>query len=222
MRFRRHMTFANVCSFAALFVALSTGGAYAAGKLIDGKTIKPGTVGKTQLAKNAVTSSAVKNGSLTKKDFKAGTVLAGTQGPAGAQGPKGDAGAAGANGLTKTYTSFEHVNYTADGTAHVVNTLALPAGRYLVNAAIDVSNNDLTDPTDIACSVTSVGGGGADVPARGSSAPTYSQQTIAISGVATLASAGNLDLACTLESASGITFGGARMNATQVSEIVSQ
>ena len=89
MRLRRHLNFANVCSFLALFIALGTGGAWAASKL-DGKLIKPGTVRAKQLATGAVTSSKVRNGSLLSKDFKKGQLPAG---PAGAKGEQGPAGA---------------------------------------------------------------------------------------------------------------------------------
>lgn len=85
---RRHLTFANVCSSLALFLALSTGGAVAATKLIDGKTIKRGTVASKQ----------VKDRSLTAADFAAGVLKPGTTGPAGVPGSKGETGAAGPKG----------------------------------------------------------------------------------------------------------------------------
>jgi hypothetical protein len=78
---RAHLTFSNVVSVLALFVALS-GGAYAL-------TVPQGSVGTRQLKNNAVTSAKVKNHSLHAADFKLGQL------PAGAQGPKGDTGPAG-------------------------------------------------------------------------------------------------------------------------------
>jgi hypothetical protein len=87
-RFRRHVNYGNVVATLALFLALG-GGAYAAVKL----------------PKNSVTSTQVKNGSLTAKDFKKGQLKGknGPQGPSGAQGAQGDrgpAGPAGPPGLT--------------------------------------------------------------------------------------------------------------------------
>jgi hypothetical protein len=86
--FRSRLTFANVVSLMALFIALS-GGAYAL-------TIPRASVGAKQLKKNAVTRSKIKNGAVTSskvkdqslvaKDFKAAQL------PAGPQGPKGDTG----------------------------------------------------------------------------------------------------------------------------------
>ena len=75
-RFGSGLTFSNVVSLMALFVALS-GGAYAL-------TIPKNSVGAGQLKKNAVagskiksgavTSSKVKDRSLLTKDFKAGQI----------------------------------------------------------------------------------------------------------------------------------------------------
>jgi hypothetical protein len=77
-RVHSRLSFSNVVSLLALFIALG-GGAYAAVKL----------------PKNSVTTVQVKNGSLLSKDFKKGQLKAG---PAGAQGPKGDTGAQGPKG----------------------------------------------------------------------------------------------------------------------------
>jgi hypothetical protein len=79
-----------VISLIALFAALG-GSGYAAVHL--GKN----TVGTKQLRNNSVTSAKVKNHSLLAKDFKAGQL------PGGAQGPKGDPGAPGAPGTARAY-----------------------------------------------------------------------------------------------------------------------
>jgi hypothetical protein len=83
--FRQHLTFANVVSCMALFVALG-GTGYAAIKL------PKNSVGAAQIKKGAVRSSDVKNGALVKADFKKGQL------PAGAKGDPGPAGAVGAQG----------------------------------------------------------------------------------------------------------------------------
>lgn len=81
---RPRLTFANVVSCLALFIALGSG-AYAA-------TLAPNSVGSKQIKKDAVNSAKVKDRSLKAVDFKEGQL------PAGPQGPKGDPGAAGAPG----------------------------------------------------------------------------------------------------------------------------
>lgn len=99
-RIRKHLTFANVISMIALFVALS-GGAYAAMK------IPRNSIGPAQLKAGSVDSGKVRDGTLVPKDFKLGSLPAGIQGPkgdagaegpAGPSGPKGETGARGADG----------------------------------------------------------------------------------------------------------------------------
>jgi len=91
---RSHLSFANVLSVLALFIALG-GGAYAAA------TLPRNSVGPKQLQKGSVTSAKVKDGTLRRRDFRAGQLPAppqGSGGQPGPAGPKGDAGAAGADG----------------------------------------------------------------------------------------------------------------------------
>jgi Collagen triple helix repeat (20 copies) len=77
----------------ALFIALG-GTSYAAVQL------PAGSVRGKQLARNAVSSPKVRNGSLLMRDFKAGQLPAGAKGDAGAAGPQGPAGPNGAKGDT--------------------------------------------------------------------------------------------------------------------------
>jgi hypothetical protein len=116
------LTFSNVVSLIALFVALG-GGAYAAGVL------PPNSVGRSQLQSNAVTSEKIKSNSVGRSELKRDSVTsselapssvgplalkpelreelahaghAGSQearGPAGPQGATGPQGPAGAEGV---------------------------------------------------------------------------------------------------------------------------
>jgi hypothetical protein len=81
-----------VTSTLALVVALGGTGAYAAGT-IGSKDIRNGQVKGADLARNAVSSSKVKDGSLRAKDLKAGELPAGPKGATGATGASGPAGA---------------------------------------------------------------------------------------------------------------------------------
>jgi hypothetical protein len=92
-RRRSRLTYANVTSTLALFVALA-GGAYAAYEL------PRNSVGTPQLKEAAVTSAKVRDFSLRAKDFRAGQLPAGPTGPVGARGPTGSTGPAGARGPT--------------------------------------------------------------------------------------------------------------------------
>jgi hypothetical protein len=91
LKIRSGLTYANVMATAAVFIALG-GGAYAALKL------PRNSVGPTQIKKNAVSSSKVKNHSLLAGDFKAGQLPAGPQGIPGAQGVQGVQGIQGLQG----------------------------------------------------------------------------------------------------------------------------
>jgi hypothetical protein len=83
MRIRRHLSFANICSFLALTIALSTGTAYAANTIfstdiVDGQVKAPdigtGAVGTRALADGSVTGADVGDGWLTGDDLATGSV----------------------------------------------------------------------------------------------------------------------------------------------------
>src|SRR5687768_7864943 len=85
---RQRLTFANVTSVIALFVALG-GSSYAAIELSQG------SVKRKHIAKNAVVSKKVKDASLLAQDFAPGQLPAGGQGrrgPRGSKGPRGKRG----------------------------------------------------------------------------------------------------------------------------------
>jgi hypothetical protein len=88
----RRLSYANVVSSLALFIALG-GVSWAAA------TLPANSVGKRQLKNNAVTGEKVANGSLRAGDFARGALPAGPQGPAGAAGPRGEPGAKGDQGV---------------------------------------------------------------------------------------------------------------------------
>lgn len=109
--------YANVTATLALVVALS-GTAYAATK-IRSKDIANGQVKRADLGKGAVTSSKVKDRSLTRKDLKKGALRAGATGATGATGqtgPKGDKGDKGDTGPIGATTPVAVVNVNSNGT----------------------------------------------------------------------------------------------------------
>ena len=103
----RRPTPAMIVALLAFFIALGSG-AYAAVRLpansVGTRQLKSGAVSGAKLHNNAVTSHKVKDDSLLAKDFKAGQLPTGPQGPkgntgaTGSQGPKGDTGATGSQG----------------------------------------------------------------------------------------------------------------------------
>ena len=98
---RQWLSFANVVSLLALFVALG-GSSYAAVKLransVRSAHIKNGQVKKQDLAANSVDSSKVIDGTLGQRDFAAGQLPSGAAGERGPQGPQGDRGPEGEQG----------------------------------------------------------------------------------------------------------------------------
>jgi hypothetical protein len=82
-RLRRRLTFANVCSSIALFVALGTGGAYAANTIgsadiidesIQSVDLKNGQVHTSDLGGSAVSSVKIADGTVANADLAPGAV----------------------------------------------------------------------------------------------------------------------------------------------------
>jgi hypothetical protein len=88
--------YANVTATLALLMAM--GGTSYAAVTITGANIKDGSVKTSDLGSSSVTSAKVKNGTLLRKDFKAGQLLGGAQGQTGAGGAQGAPGAQGPTG----------------------------------------------------------------------------------------------------------------------------
>jgi hypothetical protein len=94
-------------AFVALIAALSGTAAALPGKnSVKSDDIKNGQVKNKDLAKNAVTSTKVKDGVLLAKDFKAGELPAGAKGAQGAKGDKGDKGDTGDAGTAVAYATL--------------------------------------------------------------------------------------------------------------------
>ncbi len=109
---RSRLTYANVASSLALFLAVSGGTAFAAATIgssqiksgavtnskiasgavsnsklasnaVTGSKIKAGTITGSDIASNTITSANIQNGSLQASDFASGQLPAGPAGPAG-------------------------------------------------------------------------------------------------------------------------------------------
>ena len=117
-RLRTWLSFANVVSVLALFLALG-GSAYAAGVL------PVNSVGTPQLKAGSVTSGKVKDGTLKAVDFARNQLKAG---PQGSTGPAGPAGLAGAVDTSQVYArALSDARYLHGGLVTVVTTFAVPA-----------------------------------------------------------------------------------------------
>lgn len=102
----RKLTYSNVVSSLALFLALG-GGAYAAATLprnsVGTAQIKRNAVTAAKLKRNSVDSSKVANGKLLAADFAPGQLPAGPKGDPGPRGAQGDPGQPGARGEAAAY-----------------------------------------------------------------------------------------------------------------------
>jgi hypothetical protein len=89
---------AMIVALLALFVSLG-GVGYAATQLprnsVGTAQLKASAVTRAKMANGAVTSRKVADHSLLAKDFRAGQLPSGVQGPQGPRGPQGPPGAAG-------------------------------------------------------------------------------------------------------------------------------
>lgn len=121
IRVRSHLSFANVVSCLALFVALG-GTSYAV----------------IELPRNSVGSREVKDHSLGAVDLSASAKASAVRGPRGPAGPTGPAGATGPSGPSNIVSAYRNVipmSLTGPSAVDVV-TLNLPAGSWsLVGSA---------------------------------------------------------------------------------------
>ena len=91
-RTRTSLTYANVMSTVAVFLALG-------GSAVAVINLAENSVGAKHLKKNAVRTSKVTNNTLLAEDFKGGELPDGPAGPQGPVGPQGPAGSQGPAGL---------------------------------------------------------------------------------------------------------------------------
>ncbi len=131
---RRRPRYAEVTATLALIVALG-GTSYAV------TALPRNSVGAKQLKPDAVSSSKVRDGSLSAKDFAKGQLRTGPTGATGPTGPKGDPGAkgdAGAPGLAPVFTGFTAHGSFPLGFLAPQNTVIVPlnAGNYVIHGNI--------------------------------------------------------------------------------------
>ena len=201
-------SYANVTATLALVIALG-GTSYAAIKL----------------PRNSVTSVQVKDRSLLKKDFKTGQLPAGKTGKQGPAGPAGPAGTAGGQGGAGTgvglFSRAEAPENLVPGSAdQQIQSLALPAGSWVVTAKFVAENGTATPGGLLACSL-SIGGVPVDSlgPAPGIDFDQGATSN-ALTGAGTLAAAGAATVVCnTNNTVTAGTYRGRSVTAVQASSV---
>jgi hypothetical protein len=156
MSIRSRLTFANVTSSVALFVALGTGGAYAANTIgsadvidesLQSVDIKDGEVKTSDLRNSSVTSLKINNGSVLNAEIANNAVTSGKILDNSIEAADIGSGAVGADELGTVHEHFGPLTNIADVTAHdgsyATSTAAVScgAGEDLLSATVDWTNS---------------------------------------------------------------------------------
>lgn len=155
---QRRLTFANVISITALFIALG-GTGYAAVTLprnsVGAVQIRKDAVRAGEIKRSAVAGAEIKNGSLTAVEFAPGVQLKGDK------GDKGDTGSVGA----ATVQFEQAATDLADGTSQSYNVFC-PAGQQAIAGG---ARGDATDSEDtsITSSRPAISSGNTEPPVDG-------------------------------------------------------
>jgi len=132
----RKLTYANVMSTIAVFLALG-GTSYALAR---------NSVGNRELKASSVTSGKIRNGTIAKKDI-APAARGGARGP---RGPEGAAGAMGARGPSEAWVA-RTPSLALSGQANVPTVVGkldnLPAGDYVLSSGAQIV--DFSNPGEI-------------------------------------------------------------------------
>lgn len=148
---RPRVTYANVVSSLALFIALG-GTSYAVAKL------PKNSVGESQLRASAVTSSKIKDGTIAPGDLAPGAASSGPRGPRGEQGPKGTDGARGpSNAYFAKMAAALELPANAEVRAQVARIPEVPAGDYLAILTADASLRVAGAGMHVACELSANG-----------------------------------------------------------------
>jgi hypothetical protein len=216
-----------VLSVTALVVALlgTTPLGSAADRAI--RTIPPlaKRANSAKVADNAKRLGGLPPSAFARAGTTGGAAAAGPAGPAGPPGPKGDRGQQGPPGpkgdqgaqgpaglvsaFTKTAGDSGPFNLMPVGTYTVIDSLALPAGRFAVFAKVILSGNDL-DASDL-CQL--VADGDTDFAVSGG---TKVASTAALELIHEFKAPGTVDLKCYSPSGHRGTWYAARISAVQV------
>ncbi len=128
----------------SLFLVLAGGTAWAATELdkneVKSKHIGKGQVKNADLAKDAVTSPKVANGSLLDEDFAAGQLPQGPQGERGLQGEQGIQGVPGSPGEPGLSGLVQISNASANNSESPKSAVATcPAGKRAISGSADIN-----------------------------------------------------------------------------------
>ena len=160
-RIRSRLTFANVVSLLALFIALG-GSSYAVVTRVGTKEIRNNSVRTGDLRNNDIRSRDVRNGTLLRGDFKSGQLPAGATGAQGPRGLKGDPGTSVFGSTIPSGTTIRGsfaINDVAndnDNTAFAVGAVSFPVPAPAVPAAVNFAPGTTGADDDATCTGTAL------------------------------------------------------------------
>jgi hypothetical protein len=149
-------------------------------------------------------------------------------GPAGAPGQAGPAGQPGKPGQPGISTAITRgtIDTSVIVATTAVQSLALPAGNWVVFAHVDGAHNGTAASTRMECALTAPGGAQLDYAKMRAQANTGAEPMVFVSlslhGATTLTAPGTVRTNCGSTNGSSFTLTTARMTAIQVGSIVTQ
>lgn len=214
---RRQLTYANIVSTISLFLLLG-GSAYAAAQLTRG------SVKTRHLARSAVTSAKVRDGSLLRTDFRRDQLPAGGQipGPPGPQGAPGTRGETGPRGPSDAF-SDEHEAFTTIAIpGMLVAALSLPAGSYVLTFRAAANNQAAADPAGGDCALfagpTEIDRSTFDLPAGTSD----NEEQVTLQAARTFTGPTSVQAVCEDLVGDDVRIGSRRLTAIQVEKVTAQ
>ncbi len=209
-RFLKHP--ATVIATVALFVAVGGGTAAYASGLISGSQIKNHSIPAKKLTKSAIKSLRGQRGAR------------GPAGPTGATGATGAAGAQGIQGIQGIHgpigpsNGYVNVNTGAVpiSSSTTVNTLSLPAGKYMVTAVV-MPYQSSAGSSDAICTLSL--GSPIDFEQTQVVNGSTSFADISMVGMGTLASAGNASISCYQSGSGSLEIFDSQLAAVQLGSV---
>lgn len=189
-RLRGKLTYANVISTLCLIVLVGGGTAYAT----------------SQLPKNSVGPRQIKPGAVTpvKLSQASKRTLTGPQGPKGDRGERGEKGEQGARGPSNAIAKFDPGAFSWSTTYTTVESLSLDPGSWVITASgVAVNHEGTAEGAEcrLLLGATTIDESGelflAAFPGAGA------KQAVSLTGGATAAAAGTVDLQCQATFANG-------------------
>jgi hypothetical protein len=224
VKLRRQLTYANVVSTICLFLLLG-GSAYAAAQLTRG------SVRTRHLARSAVTSAKVRDGSLLRADFRSDQLPAGAQGPQGPQGPQGLPGPEGAPGApgetgprgpSDAFSDENEAFMTIGIPGTLVASLSLPAGSYVLSLRAIANNQAAADPADGDCALfagpTEIDAATFDLPA----ATSDNEEQVTLQTARSFSGPTSVQAVCEDLAGDDVRIGSRRLTAIRVGKVTAQ